>query len=61
MLDSCQSGGFAREFGKDIPAAAKLRGHLLVALRAVDHECFDIALSEALWGMADSDKDRWWS
>lgn len=58
VLDSCQSGGFAREFGKDIPLPPNCVAICSSRSRQSTTNVLNIALSEALWGMADSDKDQ---
>lgn len=58
VLDSCQSGGFAREFGKDIPLPPNCVAICSSRSRQSTTNVLNIALSEALWGMADSDHDQ---
>lgn len=58
VIDSCQSGGFAREFGKDIPLPPNCVAICSSRARQSTTNVMNIAVQEALWGMADTDDDK---
>jgi hypothetical protein len=57
VIDSCQSGGFAREFGQDIPLPPNCAAICSSRFRQSTTNVLNIAVSEALWGIADTDDD----
>lgn len=57
VIDSCQSGGFAREFGNDIPLPPNCVAICSSRFRQSTTNVLNIALNEALWGIADTDDD----
>jgi hypothetical protein len=57
VIDSCQSGGFAREFGNDIPLPPNCAAICSSRSRQSTTNVLNIALNEALWGIADTDDD----
>lgn len=57
VIDSCQSGGFAREFGNDIPLPPNCAAICSSRSRQSTTNVLNIAVSEALWGIADRDND----
>jgi hypothetical protein len=57
VIDSCQSGGFAREFGNDIPLPPNCAAICSSRFRQSTTNVLNIALNEALWGIADTDDD----
>lgn len=58
VIDSCQSGGFAREFGDDIPLPPNCAAICSSRSRQSTTNVLNIALNEALWGIADTDNDN---
>jgi Caspase domain len=58
VIDSCQSGGFAREFGDDIPLPPNCAAICSSRFRQSTTNVLNIALNEALWGIADTDTDN---
>lgn len=57
VIDTCGSGGFTRDLGSDIPLPANCVAFCSSGARQSTTNAMNIALHEALWGMADSDND----
>lgn len=58
VIDSCGSGGFARERAKDVPLPPNCVAICSSRARQSTTNSLNIALHEALWGIADSNHDK---
>lgn len=58
VIDTCGSGGFARAHAKDIPLPPNCVAICSSRARQSTTNCLNIALHEALWGIADANQDR---
>lgn len=59
VIDTCGSGGFAREHAKDIPLPPNCVAICSSRAKQSTTNCLNIALHEALWGMADNNRDSY--